>query len=35
MSPRLKDLFVKEIKPNLKEKFGHKNLFMAPEIKKL
>ena len=35
MTPRLKDLFVKEIKPNLKEKFGHKNLYMVPEIRKV
>ena len=35
MSPRLKDLFINEIKPNLKKKFGHKNLFMVPEIKKI
>ena len=32
---RLKELFNKEIKPNLKEKFGYKNLYMAPEIKKV
>ena len=35
MTPRLKELFVKEIKPNLKEKFGYKNHFMVPEIKKV
>ena len=35
MIPRLKELFISEIKPNLKEKFGHKNLFMVPEIKKI
>ena len=35
MTPRLKDLFVKEIKPNLKEKFGYKNLYMVPEIRKV
>ena len=35
MTPRLKEQFVKEIKPNLKEKFGHKNHFMVPEIKKV
>jgi len=32
---RLKEMFSKEIKPNLKEKFGYKNLYMAPEIKKI
>ena len=35
MNPRLKELFIKEIKPNLKEKFGHKNLYMVPEIRKI
>ena len=35
MTPRLRELFVKEIKPGLKEKFGHKNLYMAPEIQKI
>ena len=35
MQPRLKDLIVKEIQPNLKEKFGYKNLFMGPKISKV
>ena len=35
MTPRLKELFIKEIKPNLKEKFGYKNHFMVPEIRKV
>jgi len=35
MTPRLKELFVKEIKPNLKEKFGYKNLYMVPVIQKI
>ena len=35
MTPRLKELFIKEIQPNLKEKFGYKNLYMVPEIKKV
>ena len=35
MTPRLKELFIKEIQPNLKEKFGYKNLYMVPEIKKI
>jgi large subunit ribosomal protein L5 len=32
---RLKDLFVKEIKPNLKQQFGYKNHYMVPEIQKI
>ena len=32
---RLKEIFSKEIKPNLKEKFGYRNLYMVPEIKKI
>ena len=35
MVPRLKELYVKEIKPSLKEKFGYKNLFMSPRIEKV
>ena len=35
MQPRLKDLIVKEIQPNLKEKFGYKNLYMGPQISKI
>ena len=35
MQPRLKDLIVKEIQPNLKEKFGYKNLYMGPKISKV
>ncbi len=35
MTARLKDLFVKEIQPNLKNKLGFKNLFMAPKIDKI
>ena len=35
MQPRLKDLIVKEIQPNLKEKFGYKNLYMGPQIPKI
>ncbi len=30
MSPRLKELYIKEIQPALKEKFGFKNLYMTP-----
>ena len=32
MSPRLKELFVKEIQPALKSKFGFKNLYIGPKI---
>ena len=35
MVPRLKELFTKEIRPNLKEKFGYKNHYMVPEIQKI
>ena len=35
MQPRLKDLIIKEIQPNLKEKFGYKNLYMGPQISKI
>ena len=35
MNPRLKDLLIKEIQPNLKEKFGYKNIYMGPQIKKV
>ena len=32
---RLKELFKKEIKPNLMSQFGYKNLYMVPEIRKV
>ena len=32
---RLKELFTKTIKPNLKEQFGYKNIYMVPEIEKI
>ena len=32
---RLKELFTKEIKPNLKQHFGYKNHYMVPEIQKI
>ena len=32
---RLKTLFNKEIKPNLKQQFGYKNHYMVPELKKI
>ena len=35
MTPRLKELFVNQIQPSLKEKFGYKNVFMVPQIQKV
>jgi len=35
MTPRLKELYNKEIKPALKTKFGLKNLYMGPKINKI
>ena len=35
MLPRLKQLFDKQIKSNLKEKLGYKNFNMVPQIKKI
>ena len=35
MTPRLKELFVKTIQPNLKEKLGYKNIYMIPQIQKV
>ena len=35
MTPRLKELYNKEIKVSLKEKFGYKNSYMVPEIQKI
>ena len=35
MTPRLKELFYKEIQPSLKDQFGFKNLYMGPKLKKL
>ena len=35
MEPRLKNLIIKEINPNLKEKFGYKSLYMGPKIEKV
>ena len=35
MVPRLKELFTKEIRPNLREQFGYKNHYMVPEIQKV
>ena len=35
MTPRLKELYFKEIQASLKEKFKLKNTFMAPQLKKV
>ena len=35
MSPRLKDLYYKEIQTALKTQFGFKNLYMGPKIEKV
>ena len=35
MQPRLKEIIKKEIQPNLKQKFGYKNLYMVPQIYKI
>ena len=35
MTPRLKEIYNKEILPSLKEKFGFKNVYMGPKIQKV
>ena len=35
MIPRLKELYIKEIQPDLKNKFNFKNLNMTPKIEKI
>ena len=35
MTPRVKELFVKQIQPELKNQFGFKNINMAPKIEKI
>ena len=35
MTPRLKELYYKEIQPSLKIQFGFKNLYMGPKIEKV
>ena len=35
MTPRLKETFKKAIQQELKNKFGYKNIYMVPEIKKI
>ena len=35
MTPRLKELYYKEIQPALKEKLGYKNTYMSPKLMKV
>ena len=35
MTPRLKEIYIKEIQPSLKEKLGFKNNYMAPKLQKV
>ena len=35
MTPRLKDIYVKDIQQNLKNKYGFKNINMVPKIEKI
>ena len=35
MTPRLKEIFNKEIQPALKDQFGFKNIYMAPKVEKI
>ena len=35
MTPRLKEIFNKEIQPALKDQFGFKSIYMAPRIEKV
>ena len=35
MTPRLKEIYIKEIQPSLKEKFGFKNIYMGPKLQKV
>ena len=35
MMPRLKEIYNKDIAPNLKNKFGYKNINMGPKIEKI
>ena len=35
MTPRLKEIFSKEIQPSLKKILGLKNIYMAPKIEKI
>jgi len=35
MTPRLKEVYKKDIAPNLKNKFGYKNINMGPKLEKI
>ena len=35
MTPRLKEIYFKEIQPSLKKKFGFKNAYMGPKLEKI
>tara|TARA_B100000029_G_scaffold209537_1_gene207354 strand:+ start:438 stop:992 length:555 start_codon:yes stop_codon:yes gene_type:complete len=35
MTPRLKEIYKKDIAPNLKNKFGYKNINMGPKLEKI
>ena len=35
MSPRLKEIYLKEIQTALKDQFGLKNIYMGPKIEKV
>ena len=35
MTPRLKEIYSKEIQPALKTKFGYKNIYMGPKMEKV
>ena len=35
MTPRLKEIYIKEIQSSIKEKFGLKNLYMGPKLEKV
>ena len=35
MIPRLKETYIKKIQPELKEKFGFKNIYMTPKLSKV
>ena len=35
MTPRLKEIYFKEIQPSLKKKFGFKNVYMGPQLQKI
>ena len=35
MTPRLKELYYKEIQPSLKQQLGYKNTYMSPKLEKV